>query len=319
MKIPFLFILLVLIPKVIEGADLREAIHLYQRGKFEEAVNLLKQLKGSSPDNAEIRFWLSKSYEKIRKWDDAVNEMKTAVELKPADAKYHLWLGRFCGFQAEHSSIFKKYFRARPVLKEFETARDLAPHDLGIRFDLLEYYLAAPGFLGGGEEKAEAEAKVIAELDPSKGYVARASIYRKHENWEMAKKELTEATVEYPNSPAAWRDLAEYLLDRGDFQSALDCARKALALEGDSKQAHLILAASEIRLGKDLDQAAEILKTLASGTLSDEEPDFETVYYWLGEYYLTKGDKLEARKAFETALNFNPDYSKAQDGLSRLK
>jgi tetratricopeptide (TPR) repeat protein len=319
MYVLLLFILLVFTPKIVEGVELKDGIHLYQKGEFKEAADLLKQLKDSHPDSAEIRFWLSKSYAKTRKWDDAVREMEKAAELQPDSAKYHLWLGRFCGFQAEHSSIFKKFFRARPVLKEFETARDLSPGDLDVRFDLLEYYLQAPGFMGGGGDKAEAEARAIAELSPQKGYMARATIHHKHKNWEMAKKELTQASIEYPKNANVWKDLADFLLDRGDFQGALDCAKKALALAGDSKQASLIVAASEIRTGKDLDHAAEILKALASGTLSDEEPSFETVYYWLGEYYSRKGDKVEARKAFESALAFNADYSRAKDSLSRLE
>jgi tetratricopeptide (TPR) repeat protein len=320
MTIPLVFILLIFVPPTFKaGEDLRQAIYLYQRGEFKRAVNLLEELKNASSDHAEIRFWLAKSYVKIRKWDDAVREMEKAVALQPSNADYHLWLGRFCGFQAEHSSFIKAPFRARRVLKEFEAAQALAPDDLDVRFDLLEYYLEAPGFLGGGKDKAEIEAKVIAKLNPMKGYIARATIYRKSKDWNLAQKELTQATIEYPNNADVWKDLADFLLDRQDFQGAFNCAKRALSLESDSKQAKLILAASEIRLGKDLDQAAETLKALASGTLSEEEPDFETVYYWLGECYLAKGNKVEARKAFESALSYNPDFSKAKDSLSQMK
>jgi tetratricopeptide (TPR) repeat protein len=319
MTVPLLFLLLVLPPGINSGTGLQQAIHLYQKGEFRDAANLLKQLKSSSPDDAEIRLWLGKSYVKIRKWDDAVREMNKAVELQPSNAKYHLWLGRFCGFQADHSSLFRAYFRARPVLKEFETARDLAPDDMDVRFDLLEYYLNAPGFLGGDKDKAKAEAQVISKLDPSKGYIARATIYRKNKDWDMAREELSRATIDYPNNADAWKDLADYLLDRQDFQGAYDSAKKALALEEDSKQARLVMAASEIRLGKDIDHAGRTLEALTSGTLADEEPDFETAYYWLGECYLAKGDKVKARGAFETALSFNPDYSKAKESLSGLK
>jgi tetratricopeptide (TPR) repeat protein len=319
MTIPILSILIFFHTSFQAEEGLKEAIHLYQRGGFKQAVNVLRELETSSPDHAEIRLWLAKSYVKIRKWDDAVREMEKAVELQPAAAKYHLWLGRFCGFQAEHSSFIKAPFRARRVLKEFEAARDLAPEDIDVRFDLLEYYLEAPGFLGGGKDKAEGEARVIAKLNPEKGYVALATIYRKNGDWDLARKELTQATIDHPNNTDVWKDLADYLLDRQDFQGALDCAQKALALGSDSKQARLIMAASEIRLGKDLDQAARILQALASGTLADEEPDFETVYYWLGECRLAQGSRAEARKAFESALSYNPEYSKAKDGLSRLK
>ncbi len=319
MKASIFLILLVLLPQKLPGEDLKEAVHLYQRGQFKEAVRLLQQLKNSSPDDHEIRFWLGKSYIKIRKWGDGVKEIEKASELQPSNAEYHLWLGRASGFHAEHSSFIKAPFRARRVLKEFELARDLAPDDLDVRFDLLEYYLNAPGFLGGGKDKAEAEAEIISKLYPRKGYNARATIYRKNENWELTRQELTQATIDFPNDADSWKDLADYLLDRGDFADALECAQKALILDAGSKHSRLIIAATEIRLQKDLEHAAEILRDLIEGTLADEEPAFETVYYWLGEYHVAKRDEAKARQAFESALDFNPDYSRAKDGLSRLK
>lgn len=319
MKIPVPFILLALLVALQPGENLNKAIHFYQRGEFKQAVALLRQLKDSSPDNPETRFWLGKSYIKIREWGDGVREMEKAVELRPSNAEYHLWLGRASGFHAEHSSFIRAPFRARRVLKEFEAARDLAPDDLDVRFDLLEYYLNAPGVLGGGKDKAQAEAGVISKLDPKMGYNARATIYIKDENWTLARKELTQATIDYPNDADLWKDLADYLLDRGSFEDALNCARKALTLDAGSKRSRLIAAASEIRLQKDLNHAAKTLQELAGGTLADEDPTFETVHYWLGEYYMATGDKADARQAFETALDFNPDYSKAKNGISRLK
>ena len=319
MKASALAILLVLLPQIKQGKNLEEATHLYLKGEFRAAVQFLKELKTSSPDDPEIRFWLGKSYIKIRKWGDGVKEMESAVELRPANAKYHLWLGRASGFHAEHSSFIRAPFRARRVLEEFEKARDLAPDDLDVRFDLLEYYLNAPGFLGGGKDKAETEADIISKLNPRKGYNARATIQRKNENWELAQQELTQATIDYPNDADVWKDLADYLLDRQEFADALDCAQKALTLDASSKQSQLIAAAAEIRLQKDPEHAAGILQDLAEGTLADEEPAFETVYYWLGEYYLSKGDKSKARQAFETSLDFDPDNSKAKDSISRLK
>jgi len=319
MKTSALLILLILLPQLQQGGDLKEAIHLYQMGEFKQAVNLLKQLKNSSPDEHEIRHWLGKSYIKIRKWGDGAKEMEKAVKLQPSNAKYHLWLGRAAGFHAEHSSFITALPRARRVLKEFKIARDLAPDDLDVRFDLLEYYLQAPGIMGGGKDKAEAEAEVISKLDPKMGYIARATIHRKNKDWDLARQELTQVTIDYPNDANSWKDLADYLLDRGDFADALDCAQKALILDAESKRSQLIIAASEIGLQKNLEHAAETLHYLTGATLTDEDPAFETVYYWLGEYHLAKGDKANARQAFDSALDFNPDYSRAKDGISRLK
>jgi tetratricopeptide (TPR) repeat protein len=319
MRAPALLIFLALLPALQSEGALEKAIYLYHRGEFKQAVASLKELKSSSPEKPEIRFWLGKAYIKIRKWGDGVNEMEKAVELQQSNPKYHLWLGRASGFHAEHSSFIKAPFRARRVLQEFIKAKELAPEDLDIRFDLLEYYLQAPGFLGGGKDKAEVEADVISKLDPQKGYTARATIHWRNKDWDQVRKELTQATIDYPNEADSWKDLAEYLLYREDYEGALDCAQTALKLKSGSKKSRLLAAASEIRLRKNLDQAAATLQDLVKGTLTDDEPAFEEVYYWLGEYYAAQGDRARAREAFESALDFNPDYSQAKDGISRLK
>lgn len=298
---------------------LNDAVHRYERGEFKQALDLFLQLKSKMPDDPEVRHWTGKTYLKTRDWDKAVREMEKTVELEPANAKHHLWLGRAYGARASHIVFFKAMRLAGRVVKAFEKARDLAPDSLDIRFDLIDYYLNAPGFLGGGKDKAENEIRVINKLDPKMGYIARASLYIKDEQWEQARKELLRGTTEYPNDPDMYKDLAGFLLERGDFAGARDYAGKALALKPKSKRTLLILAAAQTRLNTDLDEAASSLRALAAGPLRDGDPSFEDVYYWLGECYLAGGDKAQALDAFTSALRYNPENEKAKKRVSKLK
>jgi tetratricopeptide (TPR) repeat protein len=319
MRTPVLFLLLFFSAGDAPEEDFTAAIGLYESGRFQSAVNLLAQLSRSSPSEPEIRLWLGKSYLKIREWDKAVGEMEKAVELEPSNALYHLWLGRTCGARASHSVFFRAIRWARKVVREFETATRLAPENLDARFDLLDFYINAPGIVGGGKDKAEAQARMIAELDPKKGYVARAMILEKAKNWDLARKELTEATLRHPDDADAHKDLADFLLSRKDYAGALESARKSLALNSESKRAMLILAASKICQRLDFEEAGKILRELAAGPLRDEDPSFEEVYGWLGECYLAIGERAKAREAFESALAFNPEYEPAKAGVSRLR
>ena len=311
--------LLLFSPGYPSAGDLEEAIGLYETGEYKRAATLLSQLGRSSPEAPEIRLWLGKSYLKIRDWNGAVREMEKAVELEPSNALFHLWLGRACGARASHSVFFTAIRWAGRVLREFEAAVRLSPENLDPRFDLLDFYINAPGIVGGGKEKADTQAQAIAKLDPKKGFVARAMIFEKAKNWNLARKELTGATLAHPDDADAHKDLADFLLSRNDFGGAMKSARRALTLNCQSKRARLILAASAIRQRVDLEEAGEILRELAAGTLRDEDPAFEEVYGWLGEFYLASGDKAKAREAFKSALAFNPEYEPAKTGVSRLR
>lgn len=319
MKIQVLLALLVLFPGFQSNGTLEEAIRLYGRGEYKQATKLFLQASSSSPDEADKRLWLAKSYLKVHDWNSAIREMEAAVQLAPTHALYHLWLGRACGMRASHSFPITAIRWALRVVKEFETARKLSPENLDVRFDLLSYYLDAWSSLGGGKDKAEAEVKAISKLDPKKGHTARAIVFEKNKQWDLARKELTLATEEYPNYSNAYKDLAYFLLNRNDFKEALKNAQKALALDGESKPARLIVAASETRLRIDLPEAEKTLQELAAATMADEDPAFEEVYYWLGECYLAQGNKDKAREAFQSALAFNPYYDRAKNSISDLR
>ncbi len=310
MKMLTLLLLMLLTP----AASLDDAIRLYEKGDFRQAASTFSQLKNSSPDDYKAHLWLGKAYLKIRNWDGAVREMEKAVQLKPS-ALTNLWLGRAYGAKASHSIFFTAAGLARRVLKSFETAKSISPDDMDVRFDLLEYYLEAPGMLGGGKDKANAEAQDIARQNPLKGYLARSTIFNKDKKWDLAQKELSQATVDFPKDAASFKDLAAFLLDRQDFNGALQNAKKALALDAESKGSRLLVAAASIRLRTNLDESLNTLNTLVTGLLTDADPSFEEVYYWLGECYLAQGDKAKAREAFKSALAFNPEYDKAKARL----
>ena len=199
-----------------DAADLGNdaAIKLYEHGEYGQAVSLLSQQVQILPENGSLLLWLGKSYLKLRKWDDAIRELEKAVQCEPSNALYHLWLGRAYGRKAENSSFLTAIGPARRVGKEFEIAVRLDPANLDARFDLLEFCLNAPGIVGGGRDKAIEQAAAIARINPLSGYGARAQIYEKDGKWDLALQELTRATVEFPDSARAYKDLADLLFQR---------------------------------------------------------------------------------------------------------
>jgi tetratricopeptide (TPR) repeat protein len=314
-----LLLALTFVAQLPAAADekLSNAIRLYEKGSFKQAVELLRQEAKDSPRNAETRFWLGKAYLKVQDWKAAVTELEKAVELEPSNAKYHQWLGRACGERASRAFITTAYSMAKRVVQEFETASRLSPEDMSIRFDLLEYYLQAPGMLGGGMDKAEAEARAIAGIDRQKGYAARANLYKNDKQWNKAKAELLQGAKEFPKSAAACEDIADYLFGRHDYEGALEWSRKALALNPELKYSRF-LAAAATRLHRDLEAAADELQALAAGSLSDDDPTFEQIYYQLGQNHLARGDKATAKSAFQSALSYNPEHSRSKEALKQF-
>jgi tetratricopeptide (TPR) repeat protein len=296
-----------------------EAVRLYELGEFQRAADYLSEKIKSTPGEADFHLWLGKSYLKMQRWDDAVREFETAVKLGPNSSVYHLWLGRACGQKASRVAFFKAFGWATRVVKEFETARRLAPDDVDVRFDLLEYYLRSPGIVGGGRDKAETEVREIARLSPNLGYVARAQVFQQDKMWDRACSELEAAILAYPGQAGRYEDLAEFLFQRQNYDGALANARQAMRADPLRPRAKLILAACLIKKGEALFEAERLLQELSAGPLCDDGPAFEEAHYWLGEAYLKQGKRESALRAFETALRFNSEFDAARNALLQLR
>jgi tetratricopeptide (TPR) repeat protein len=296
--------------------DSNAAVDLFLHGQFQRAADLFSDLVKQHPGDANLRVWLGKTCLKLRRWDDAVLQFAKATEIDPRDGVFRLWLGRAYGNKADHASFLSAYGLARDTVKSFEAAAQLSPANLDIRFDLLEFYLQAPGIVGGGKDKAEAQAREIAKMSPRMGHTARARILEDAKDWDRARNELIQATLKFPKDASAFVDLAGFFMRRRMYVNAEEAAQKAIALEG-SKEARMLLAAAQIENARNGSGALKALQDLAAGTLSDDDPGFEEVYYWLGRAYLAQAQNAEARKAFETSLRFDPDYRRSRDALKK--
>ncbi len=310
-------ILLVVVPARAGAEGAGPAIDFYLHGKFADAVAMFSKLVTQNPQDVQTRTWLGKTYLKLRRWDDAVREFEKAVALDPGNCTSHLWLGRAYGQKAAHA--FLPIGLANRTRSEFEKGVQLCPDNVDIRFDLLDFYVQAPGIMGGGREKAEAQAREIARISPRQGFVARAEIYQEKKEWDRARKELTDATLKFPDDAACFNDLARFLLDREDYPAAEASAQKAVALKPSCPEARMLLAAAQIELNRSLGGATKTLLELSAGPLTDEDPSFEEVYFWLGQAYLAQGRKAEARQALQTSLRFNPDYDGSKEALKRAR
>src|SRR5262249_56353728 len=97
-----------------------------------------------------------------------------------------LWLGRCYGEKAAASSFFTAAGLAKKVRTEFERAVALDPKSAINRTDLAEFYLEAPGIVGGGQDKARGQAEILAKLDAGKAHWINGRIAEKNKDTPTA-------------------------------------------------------------------------------------------------------------------------------------
>ena len=144
--------------------NLQDGILLYQSKKFDEATKSLKSIQKTSGDYGTAQYYLGRIAYDNKKYDDAVDHFKLATELSPLNGEYFNWLGDSYSGVGSTASIFTQMSVGPKALRAWEKAAQLDPKIINARVSLVDSYIVAPEFMGGGEVKAKAVAKEVLPL-----------------------------------------------------------------------------------------------------------------------------------------------------------
>ncbi len=165
MKLAYLIFFSLSITFTINGqSNLKKSIALYQSKRFDDAAKSFESIEKSSGDYGTAQYYLGRiAYDK-KQYDDAVDYLKVATKLSPANGEYFNWLGDSYSGVGSEASIFTQMSVGPKALKAWERAAQLDPKIINARVSLVDSYIVAPEFMGGGEEKAKAVAKEVLPL-----------------------------------------------------------------------------------------------------------------------------------------------------------
>jgi tetratricopeptide (TPR) repeat protein len=290
---------------------------LLNAGRADQAVQTLERQIHTSP-TAEAYNLLCRAHFEVGAWDAGTPSCEKATELAPANGLYHLWLGRIYGEKAGHAGFLSAAGLAKKVRAEFERAVELTPNSWEARTDLAEFYLEAPGIVGGGKDKARAQAELLAPLNPARAYWVKAKLAEKSKDVTTAEREYRAAIDASHGGARAWADLAGFYRHMKRFDEMEQALRTLESSPLDHPGALVDGASILIRSGRDPAMAIRLLRRyIASSTTVEEAPVF-WAYSLLGEVFEKQGDRAAAAEQYRTALAMAHSYRLAQDGLKRV-
>jgi Tfp pilus assembly protein PilF len=291
------------------AANIGEANAALQQGKVDEAAAMLKPILEADPKNAPAHLLLCRVYYAQDQADQAVHECELAVANAPDGSLDHLWLGRAYGLKASHAGPFAGYSLAKKVRDEFERAVQLDPKAPRTSSDLCQFYINAPGIVGGGADKARG---VITRIEPAfPAYSHRLSALLADKNGDTATAEAEfKKAIAAGNNPAAWIDLADFYQRHKNPDQTVAAIQSALAQ--NPKNAVLVDAASILTAAHQSPELAERLlrEYLASTQQTDEAPTFK-VHLQLGKLLAHRGDTAGAHAEYVAALALASTYAPA--------
>jgi tetratricopeptide (TPR) repeat protein len=249
------------------------------------------------------------------RWNDAIGSCRHAVQLTPASSEYHLWLGRAYGEKASHASLLTAYQNAKLTHTEFETALSLDGRSPQVLSDLGEYYVEAPGFLGGSYSKAETLAQRLDAIDRLRALELRASIAEGQKDYPAAEQNLrAKIAAAQPASEAvaqAWMDLGSFYRRRGRWNDMETALNNGAAADTQHGPALVDGASTLIRTGREPQIAAQWLREYLGGNaLTSEAPAF-AIHTKLGKLLQKQGDLPAANREFAAANELSANYAAA--------
>jgi Flp pilus assembly protein TadD len=242
---------------------------LYQRTEYESSLQVLAE----DPTPDATGFVLSgKNYFMLGEYKKATEFFEKALALAPNNSDYELWLGRAWGRRAETGGWLTAGVHASKARQCFEKAVALDPHNREAKNDLFDFYLNAPGFLGGGLEKAEAIAKSIATERPPESEFELAQLAERRKDYAAAEAHLRRAMELAPNETGRIVDVARFVAKRGRLAESDQLFAQARKLAPDKPTVAFAQARVDIENNRNIDQARSLLQGYLHASLTPDDP-----------------------------------------------
>lgn len=287
-----------------------------QAGEADKALDLLRPLTQSGPNqaaayNLECRVWLN-----LEQWDRAASACEKAVSLDSQNSAYHMWLGRALGEKAGKASFLSAYSLGKRVREEFETSVRLNPRNAEALADLGEFYYSAPSVVGGGTGKAEGVAAQLDSLDTARAHELRGRIAEEHKDYGTAEREFKQAIAVAAHPAFQWATMASFLRRRERWAEMDTAIHNCITAAERDKHAGVAVydaASILIKTNREPALAAKMVESYLASPLKTEEAPAFAAHVRLGRLKEQIGDPEGAKRERGLALALAHEYKPAQD------
>src|SRR5215212_1406296 len=139
------------------AASVEAGRRAFEAGQYAAAKAQLGAVARADPKNGAAAFYLGRVALMETNYDEAQRWLERAVAAAPRTAEYRVHLATAYGQQAARGSKFKGFGLAKKARAELEQAVALDPNSVDARIALVQFYLVAPGIVGGSADKARAQ------------------------------------------------------------------------------------------------------------------------------------------------------------------
>lgn len=318
MRPSLLALLLVATPLWARAQTTADGAALFESRRYPEARAAFEAAAAANGSDARAAYYLGRialvdgDAGKGQRW------LERAVKLDGGNAAYHHWLGRAYSREALRAGRLRQMSLAGKIRDEFQRAVALDPTDVDARFDLLQYYVVAPGIMGGNKGKAREQAAEIRRLNPFRGHLAYGAIAENAKDHAAAEREYAAAVSEFPDSLVGSYTLGAHYGRLKQWDRAFDVFERMVRERKDGASEYYIGRIASLS-GERLDRGAEALRSYLTRRPKDTDPSLASAHFRLGLIYEKQGKRDLARQEFATTVELDPKQTDAKAALKRVQ
>jgi tetratricopeptide (TPR) repeat protein len=250
--------------------------------------------------------------------DDAVAFGELAARREPERSTAHYWLGRVYAQKAQEASLLRKFGWAKKCRAAFEKAVELDPSNTDAGLDLIQFYLIAPGIVGGGLEKARALAPRIDAPESSRRILAGALLFQGEGKSIEAETAFRKALESAPEDERNLTYFVTFLVAQKRFADAMEACRHLLTAHPEVTGTHYQIGKVASVWGHELEEGLSNLDAFLQTPPKPIGPTWADARYRKGLILLKLGRREESRTEFQAALKLNPSHPGATREVKKL-
>lgn len=288
-------------------------IKLIEQKKYSEAQSFFETAIKKNDKDAESYYYLARMLARQNKSDDAQDAIEEAIDLNENVSKYHLMRGNILGQKAMTANIISQGFLAPKIKNAFLRASELDPSNVAARVALYNYYIMAPGIMGGSDEKAFDQANAIVTLNQYRGYLMLANYYiRVKKDSVEAEKQIKKAIAAEPERGDVYNQLGYFYLNQKRFNEAYTQMKKYTEVE--PKNPNSFDSYGDVfKAEKKYDQAIEKYQYALS-----IDKNFSASIFSIAECYELQGQKQKAKETYQWFLTVEPQGRRAESAQKKI-
>ena len=320
MRAPFrASLLLTLVAASLPAQHAERAARAYKERRFAEARSDYEALFRANPRDASAAYWLGRIALAEDDSERGVKWMERAVALDDRNSHYHFMLGSALGDHVDRVSKLKLPFMAKRIKGAFDRAVQLDPNNLEAREGLRIFYVRAPSVMGGSMAKAREQAAEIHQRSTWRGHYAYAQLAEHEKRLDEAERRLQAAVAAVDSATPQWI-LGGFYQQHGRWKDAVATYERLLREHPTEVNAHLGIARSVILGDLPVVRAEEAVKAWMANLPKDAPPGTHSIAHQrMGEVLQRSGKPIEARAAFQRALELDPKNERAKKGLASVR